>query len=207
MARPSPCLAGDLGQRGQAGDVGAAFAELGIDRGQHVALVERVENFDRAHDFEIGHAAALDRRERRRPAQAEIGQAEPRARDLAVIGGGVLRRHVVIGLGLRVLAHGLGGAALPIAAARQRVRIGGAFADMREMGGGGRRVVQEAQRDPAGGEIAGRRGSCRAAAARRRARRDRRSADRRRRAACAPGCAAPATIDRDRPARSDPAAR
>ena len=65
---------------------------------------------------------------RRRAAQAEVGQAEPRARKLAVIGGGVLRRLFVERLGLGALAHGFGGAALPIAAARQRMRIDGAFA-------------------------------------------------------------------------------
>ena len=54
-----------------------------------------------------------------------------------------MRRLLVIGLGLRVLAHGVGGAALPVAAAGERVRIDRALRDQGEMGGGGRRVVQE----------------------------------------------------------------
>ena len=52
-----------------------------------------------------------------------------------------------------MLTHGLGGAALPIAGARQRIGTDGAVGDMREKRGGGLRIVQEAQRDPAGGEI------------------------------------------------------
>ena len=42
---------------------------------------------------------------------------------------------------------------MPIAAARQRVRIVRALDDMGEMRRRGLRVVQEAQRDPAGGEM------------------------------------------------------
>ena len=57
MERPSSCCAGDLAQRRHAGDVGAAFAELGIDRRQHVALVERIEDFHRTNDFKLVEAA------------------------------------------------------------------------------------------------------------------------------------------------------
>ncbi len=54
---------------------------------------------------------------------------------------------------LVALAHRLGGTALPVAGAAQRVRVFGAVVDPGEMGGGGRRIVEEAQRDPAGGEM------------------------------------------------------
>ena len=146
-------LAGDFAQHGHAGNVGGAFAEFGVDRRQHVALVERVEDLRRAHDFEIAEDVLLLRRERRRPAQAEIAQPQPRARQLTVIGGGVLCRRLVEHFGLCLLAHGLGGAALPVAAAGKRVRIFGAFDDVREVLGRGLGIVQEAQRDPAGGEM------------------------------------------------------
>ena len=146
-------LAGDFGQRREDRDVGAAFAELGIDRGQQVALVEGVKDFGRAHELQVAGRAALRRRERGRPAQAEIGQSQPCPRDLAVIGRGILRCHFVIGLGPRVLTQGIGGAALPIAGARQRIGTDGVLAETREQPGGGLRIVQEAQRHPAGGEI------------------------------------------------------
>ena len=51
------------------------------------------------------------------------------------------------------MARGLGGAALPVAGARQRGRIDAADPDAREMLRGDRRVLQETQRDPAGGEF------------------------------------------------------
>ena len=54
---------------------------------------------------------------------------------------------------LAVLAERLGGAALPVAGARERDRVAGALADLGEMGERGVRIVEEAQRDPAGGEL------------------------------------------------------
>ena len=47
----------------------------------------------------------------------------------------------------------LRGAALPVAGRAQRGRVDAAGADAGEMLGGGRRIVEEAQRDPAGGEF------------------------------------------------------
>ena len=58
-------------------------------------------------------------------------------------------------MGARLLsaAQRFGGAALPIKRARERDRIGDALGDAGEMRERGRRIVQEAQRDPAGREL------------------------------------------------------
>ena len=49
--------------------------------------------------------------------------------------------------------QGLRRAALPIAGARERDRVAVALADLGEMGERGRGIVEEAQSDPAGGEL------------------------------------------------------
>ena len=55
----------DLAERGEAGGVARPFAEIGGDPRDQVAFVHRIEQFDRAHDFEPG----------RRPARAAGGIA------------------------------------------------------------------------------------------------------------------------------------
>ena len=93
------------------------------------------------------------RREGRRAAQAEIPQAQPRSRQLSVISGRVLRGGLVERLGLFVLTHRLRGAPLPIACAREGVRTFRSLRNTRKMRGSGLRIVQVAQRHPAGSEM------------------------------------------------------
>ena len=59
MARPSLCLPASSASIAMPATSVPLSPELGIDRGQHVALVERVKNFGRAHDFEIAKHGAL----------------------------------------------------------------------------------------------------------------------------------------------------
>ena len=63
-------LVGEFAEHRHARRVVGALAELGIHRGDHVALVEIVEQLGRAHDLEIGERRALLRREGRRAVQA-----------------------------------------------------------------------------------------------------------------------------------------
>ena len=122
--------------------------------------LDGVEDLDGAHDFEPGERFAPVRRRFRRRPHHDVLEAEPGAGDLAVIGGGVARRRLVMGARLAVPAERLRGAALPVAGARERDRVAGALPDLGEMGERGRRIVEEAQRDPAGGELVLGRDSC-----------------------------------------------
>ena len=63
------------------------------------------------------------------------------------------RRGLIMRVRLAGAAGGLRGAALPVFGAGERGRMGDACADAREMLVGGVRVVEEAQRDPARGEL------------------------------------------------------
>ena len=63
------------------------------------------------------------------------------------------RRRLVGRARLLAAAHGLFGAALPVAGAGERRRIAAADADMGEMRRRRRRIVEEPQRDPARGEL------------------------------------------------------
>ena len=110
-----------------------------------------VEELHGAHDFEIHQRGAVGRL--RRAAQRELAEPEPGARDLPVIGGRMLRGGLIVRARLAVASRRLGGAALPVFAARERDRVRGAVADAGEMLVGGVRIVGEAQRDPAGGEL------------------------------------------------------
>ena len=85
--------------------------------------------------------------------QFDLRQSEFGARQLAVIAGRLLGRPGVGRARLLGAAGGLGGAALPVAGPRHRGRVDAADADAGKMLGGGRRIVQEAQRDPARGEF------------------------------------------------------
>ena len=110
-------LAGNLGQHGHAGEIGTALPDLGKDRGQHVALVELVEQARRAHDFEIAQHPALLGREVGLAAQPQTGETEAGARELTVIGRGVLGGLAVVFPGVAAMTHGLGRTPQPIAAA------------------------------------------------------------------------------------------
>src|SRR6202000_534073 len=75
------------------------------------------------------------------------------ARELSVITGRLLAGGCVERARLLIAAHGFGGAAFPVAGARQRGRGDAADSDPSEMLRGGRGILEEAQRDPARGEI------------------------------------------------------
>ena len=79
--------------------------------------------------------------------------AEARTRDLAVIGGGVACGRLVVCARLVSAPQRLRRAALPVARARERDRVAVAVADFGEMGERGRGIIEEAQGDPAGGEL------------------------------------------------------
>ena len=89
----------------------------------------------------------------RQIAKSDGVDAEPRAGKLAVICGRITRRRFVMGARLLSAAERFSGAALPIIGASQSDRVGDAFGDAGKMRKRGRRVVQEAQSDPAGGEL------------------------------------------------------
>ena len=128
----------------------AVLAHVGENRDRDFALVELVEQLHRAHDLQPFDSAAAAGRG---AVQLDLRQAEFRARQLAVIAGRLRGRRRVGGAGLLGAAGRFRGAALPVAGARQRGRIDAADADAREVLRGRGRVVQEAQRDPAGGEF------------------------------------------------------
>ncbi len=89
----------------------------------------------------------------RQRAQRDFVEAEPGARELAVIGGRIARRLFVERARILLASQRFGGAALPIERARQRDRIGDAVGNPGEMRERDGRLAQKAQRDPAGGEM------------------------------------------------------
>ena len=97
--------------------------------------------------------AVAVRRLRRRTQHHDVVEAEPCACQLAVIGGGIAGRGLVLRAHLRGLAGRLGGAAAPVGGTRKRERIGHAVVDVGEMLGRRRRIGEKAQRDPAGHEV------------------------------------------------------
>ncbi len=127
----------------------AVLAHVAENRDRDLALVELVEQLHRADDFQpFGAAAAAGD-----AVQFDLRQSELGARQLAVIAGRLFGGAAIGGAGFLRAAGGFRRAALPVAGARQRGRIDAADADAREMLGGGRRIVEEAQRDPARGEF------------------------------------------------------
>ena len=104
----------------------------------------------RADDFQPLDPAAAAARD---AVQFELRQAELGARQLAVIAGRLLGGAAIGGAGLLRATRCFRRAALPIAGTRERGRIGAADADAGEMLRGDRRVLQEAQRNPARGEF------------------------------------------------------
>src|SRR5262249_43607573 len=82
-----------------------------------------------------------------------LGEAELGAGQLPIVGRAVARRHFVVGVRLLGSAQCLGGAPSPISGAGKRDWIGYARADAGKMLGREPRVVEEAQRDPAGREL------------------------------------------------------
>ena len=90
---------------------------------------------------------------RRRAARRDLFEAEPGARQLAVIGGGIAGSGLVLRAHLIELVGRLGGAAAPVGGARADNRIRGAFVDVAEMLQRAGRIAEKAQRDPAGHEV------------------------------------------------------
>ncbi len=139
---------GNLAERGERGGIAAPFAEIGEGAGDEIALIDGVEKLDGAGDLEWLASGV------RRGAQHHVLMAEPGAGDLAVIRRGIARRRLVMGARLGVASECLRGPALPIARAGLCDRVVVALADPGEMRERRGWVVQEAQRDPAGGELA-----------------------------------------------------
>ena len=117
---------GDVAHRRERGRIRRSVTELGEPAGDEVPLADGVEDLDGAHDFQPSKAVAPIRCRLGRRPYHDVAMAEPRAGDLAVIGGRVARRGLVVGAGLVVAAERLGGAALPVAGARQRDRVAAA---------------------------------------------------------------------------------
>ena len=118
--------------------------------GDQVALIDGVENFEGARDFEpvvIGGRL-------RRIAQSDGVHPKPRAGELAVIAGRIACRRFVIGARFLPAAERFLGAALPIIRARPSV-IGLAVpsAMRAKWPERDRRLMQEAQRNPSGGKL------------------------------------------------------
>ena len=90
----------DLAERGERGGVLRAVAEVGEHAGHEVALADGIEELDRAHDLELRSVRWRSGGGR----SSKILHAELGARDLAVIGGRVLRRRLVVGA--RLVAGG-----------------------------------------------------------------------------------------------------
>ena len=85
-------MRGDVGKRRQRGGIVCLVAEVGRHAGDEIALVDGVENLERAGEFE---RPVFGGRLRQR-AQRHFVEAEPRPRELAVIGGRIARRLLVI---------------------------------------------------------------------------------------------------------------
>ena len=140
---------GDVGKRRQRTGIGRLAAEIGRHGGDEIALVDGVENLERTGDFQ---RAVLGRRARQR-ARRDFVEAQPGARQLAVIGGRIMRRRFVEGARILLSPQRFGGAALPVKRARQRDRIGDAVGNPGEMRKRDGRLAQKTQRDPAGGKL------------------------------------------------------
>ena len=124
---------GDFAERRERRRVRRPFAELGERAGNEIALADGVEDLDRAHDFEPGEGFASVRGRSGGGRTHDVLETEPGAGDLAVIGGRIASRRLVMRARLVVPAERLRGAALPIAGARERDRVAGALADLGEV--------------------------------------------------------------------------
>ena len=134
-------------------DIGRLVAEIGHHRPGEIARLDGVEQLGRAHQVGRHRLVALGAGERGEGIERELAEPGLGAGDLAVIGGRIARRLLVALLRLLGLVQRFGRAAGPIGAAGERDRVFGALRDLGEMGVGGRRIVQVAQRDPAGHEL------------------------------------------------------
>src|SRR4029077_19220325 len=88
-----------------------------------------------------------------RRAECDLAQAEPGVRQLAVIGGGMASRRLVLSAHLLEPTGRFGCAAPPVGSTRANNRISRALIDAGEMLQRGRRVVEKTQCDPARHEV------------------------------------------------------
>src|SRR5262249_6998443 len=125
----------------------------GHDGNDEIALADGIKNFCRAHDLDAAQPHSFAERAQRRWRKDNLGEAELGAGQLPLVGRAVARRRFVVGVRLLGSPKGFGGAPAPISGAGKRDWIGYARADAGKMLGREPRVVEEAQRDPAGREL------------------------------------------------------
>jgi hypothetical protein len=140
-------------ERGERNRIDRPFAEIGQRPCKQVALVDGIEKLDRTRDLEPGDKVAPIRRCLGRGAQDDVPVTEPRPRELSVVSRRIARRRLVIRARLVPAPQRFRCAPLPIACARQRDRIAVALGQFGKMGKRGGGIVEEAQRDPASGEL------------------------------------------------------
>ena len=141
----------DVACRLDLGRVGEPLGEVHMEREREVGrahAIEEAKPFRRGGFVEGGARLAGVRR-----GAQEKRVADLRAGELAVIGDRVGGRALVMPLRHFLGADRLGGAALPVGDARDRDRRLGGLRGSTEMGRGQRRVLEEAQRDPARVEL------------------------------------------------------
>ena len=119
-----------LAERRERGDVAALFGEVGHERHDEVALADRIENVRGTQQFMRRCGAPVLAAS---GSQRDLFEAEPGARQLAIIGGGIAGSGLVLRAHLLELAGRLGGAAAPVGGTRADDRIRRAFVDMGEM--------------------------------------------------------------------------
>ena len=146
-------LRGQFRHQHQRGDVVRLVAVVGHHRPGEIAGFDRVEKLGRANDIGLGRLGAVCAGQRREGVEREFTEARFGARDLAVIGGRIARRLLVVASRLLGPVQRFRGAAAPVGAARQRDRVLVAFGNLQEVRIGGRGIVQVAQRDPSGHEL------------------------------------------------------
>src|SRR5215510_12841455 len=144
---------GDFADRGKGDGVDRPFAEIGQRACDQVPFVDGVEKLDRAHDFEPCDRIAPIRRGLGQGTHDDVLVPESCARELTVVGGGIARRRLVMRARFVPSPQRFRRAPLPIARARERDRVAVALSDLGEVSERGSRIVKEAQRDPAGGEL------------------------------------------------------
>src|SRR4051794_7352376 len=141
-------MRGNVAERSEPAGIARPLAEIGHHRYHEIALADRVEQLSATRGLDLSAAGPL-----RQWTQRHVLVAEPGAGDLAVIGGGILSRGLVMPPRFRRLAERLQRAALPIPGARQRDRIAYALDHAGEMGLCRARIIEETQRHPACGEL------------------------------------------------------
>ena len=94
---------GDVAERGEPAGIARPFAEIGHHRHHEIALTDRVEQLGGTRSLDLAAAGPL-----RQWTQRHVLVAEPGAGELAVIGGGILSRGLVMPPRFRRLVERLG---------------------------------------------------------------------------------------------------